>query len=104
MGDAPPKGFSFAFRPLWQTKDTDRAAMATQITGAVVQAVEQGLIGRKTALEEMRQSSRVTGLWSNITDEMIAEAEDDPPPASEVLDPQDANAEGGDEPPEDPGS
>jgi hypothetical protein len=42
--------------------------------------MEGGIIDRATALKELRQSSEVTGVWTNITDEQIEEAENEPPP------------------------
>ncbi len=83
---APPEGFSFEFNPLWQLSDKEKAEVSEIITRTVASAEETALIGRKTALQELRQSSRITGVWSNITDEQIDQAEDDPPPPSELID------------------
>lgn len=84
LGIEPPAGFGFSFAPLWQTSDAERADIATKITATVVQAADAGIVSRQIALKELRQSSRVTGIWSNVTDEDIAEAEDDPPAPSEM--------------------
>ncbi len=35
------------------------------------------MVGRQTALKELRQSSRITGIWSNISDEAIEAADDE---------------------------
>lgn len=80
VGKAPSDSFDFDFRPLWQLTETEKSTIATQTTTAVVGASDAGLINRQTALRELRQSSRITGVFSNITDEDIAEAENDPPP------------------------
>jgi hypothetical protein len=53
--------------------------VATQHTGMVVSAHSEGLISKATGLKELRQSSHETGFWTNITDEDIKEAEDEPP-------------------------
>ena len=43
-------------------------------------AEASGVIDRVTALKELRQCCDKVGVWSNITDEIIAEAEASPPP------------------------
>lgn len=78
-GQAPPKGFGFDFRSLWQMSDREKAEIAVGVTGAVVQAVQAGLVSEATGLRELRRSSDVTGVWSNIKDEDIDEAESNPP-------------------------
>ena len=93
LNKEPPKSFDFDFRPLWQMSDKDKADIAATVTTAVVGASEAGLIDRSTALKELRQSSQVTGVFSNVTDEDIEEAENEPPPmASEITGLPDANA------------
>ncbi|WP_281659652.1 DUF1073 domain-containing protein [Microvirgula aerodenitrificans] len=85
LGKPLPDNFSFEFRPLWQLTDEQKANAGKASTDSVVAAFDAGLIDRGTALKEMRQSSHVTGLWSNITDEDIEEAENEPPPAAEGM-------------------
>jgi len=86
LGEPPPESFDFEFNPLWQVSDTDKATITTAITNAVVAASDAGIVDRATALKELRQSSHVTGVWSNVTDEDIKEAEEEPPPAPELPD------------------
>lgn len=78
-GEAPPAEFGFAFNPLWQMSEKERSEIATQHTTAILAAEEQGTIDRATALKELKQSSQVTGVFTNITDEMIKQAEAEPP-------------------------
>ena len=78
-GHEPPKGFGFDFRSLWQMSDREKAEIAVGVTGAVAQAVGGGLVSPAVGLRELRRSSDVTGVWSNITDEDIEEAEMNPP-------------------------
>lgn len=80
-----PPDFSIEFRSLWELSDGDKATIAGQVTTAVTKAMEDGVIGQKTALKELKQSSRRTGIFTNITDEMITLATDDtgPPPSAE---------------------
>lgn len=79
-GVALPDNFSFTFRPLWQLTDQQKAEVAKSVTDTVSSAVQGGLISAPAiALKELRQSSRITGVWTNITDEDIDEAENAPP-------------------------
>lgn len=80
FGNEPPENFDFDFNPLWQLDDEQKADIATKVATAVVGASDAGLIDRATALKELRQSSRVTSVFTNITDEDIKEAENEPPP------------------------
>ena len=80
LGKSLPKGFAFDFVPLWQLSDTEKADIGSKDTASVVSAFDSGIVDRGTALKELRQSSNTSGLWTNITDEEIAEAEAEPPP------------------------
>lgn len=80
FGTEPPAGFDVEFRPLWQMGDEQKATVATQVTSAVTAALDAGVIDRATALKELRQASTKTGVFTNITDEDIEEAEAEPPP------------------------
>ena len=53
------------------------------MVSAVNTAEGSGIIDRATALKELKQSSHTTGIFSNITAEMITEAENEPPPMPE---------------------
>jgi len=83
-----PDNFAVGFRSLWDTDDSEKATIAKTNGEAIAAAHEAGLIGRQTALRELRQSSRVTGIFTNITEEMIASADDEvQPPMSEMMPP-----------------
>jgi phage-related protein (TIGR01555 family) len=77
-----PDGFGLGFPSLWQLTDTEKADIAEKVQRAVQGAEEAGHITQKVAMEELRQSSRTTGIFTNITDEDINAAEDKvlPPP------------------------
>ncbi|ODT97409.1 MAG: hypothetical protein ABS82_00185 [Rhodanobacter sp. SCN 67-45] len=100
LGQALPKGWAFTFNSLQRMSDTEKSAIGTSTTTAILDANEAGVIDQATALKELKQASEVTGLFTNITDKMVKEAEDAPPPISEA-DP-DANANPGQE--EEPGA
>lgn len=80
LGRALPDSFKFDFASLWQIDEKVKADVANTVAQAVTTVEENGLISRKTALKELRQSSEVTGIFSHITDEEIDAADDDPPP------------------------
>jgi uncharacterized protein len=84
IGKEPPKGWGFEFNPLWQLSATERSGVAGQVTSAVTTALGESVIDRATALKELRASSKVTGVFTNITDDAIKQAESDPPPVSEL--------------------
>ena len=75
-----PDTFHYSFRSLWQMQPKEKADMAEVITRTVLAAQELGLITDKRALEELRDQSRETGVWTTLTDQEINEAEDELPP------------------------
>ncbi len=83
FGTASPKDLEFTFTPLWQMTATDKATNAKTNAETVIGAYEAGLTSRETSLKELRQSSGDTGIFSNISDEDITEAENDEPPLPE---------------------
>lgn len=82
-----PDNFALDFRSLWELSDTEKATVGSQTATAVQGALDGGIIGRKTALKELRQSSRRTGIFTNITHEIISLADDDIADPSEGLPP-----------------
>lgn len=87
FGKPAPKDIEFNFVPLWQMSATDKANVAKTNTETTLGAFDAGVIDRPTAMKELRQSSGDTGLFSNITDEQIKEAEEEPPPNAIIPDP-----------------
>lgn len=79
-GRPSPKDLEFSFVPLWQMSALDKAVIAKSNTESVIGAFEATLTSRKTAMKELRESSGDTGLFSNISDEEIDEAEEELPP------------------------
>lgn len=84
-GLAVPDGFGIEFKSLWQLTETDKANIASTVCDAVIKAQEGGLLSDQAAMKELRQSSTVTGIFSNITDEDIDQAEDVPAPEPELV-------------------
>ena len=74
------------------------AGVVGTLTTAINTAYESGLVTKQTALKELKDSGRITGVFTSITDEEIEEAEDEPPPGMEGM----PGEEGGAGPPEKP--
>lgn len=71
-----PPGFTIGFKSLWQLTDTDKANIAKTGSDTVMAVHESGLISDRTALKELRQLARLTGVFSNITRDLIAQADE----------------------------
>lgn len=71
-----PEDFDFDFDPVAEPTDKERADLAKCGTDNVVAAYNAGLISQRTALQELKQQSERTGVWTNITDEDIERASD----------------------------
>ena len=82
LGIKLPDDFGVTFRPNWQLSAVEKSTVAQTNTATVLSAKEAGLIDDQTALRELRQSSRETGVFTNVTDELIDAADDQvkPPP------------------------
>lgn len=86
LGIKLPDNFVLDFASLWQLQEKEKSEIATSTGSAVSKAYDDGIIGRQTALKELRQSSRITGIFTNITEEMIDQADDETsPPGGEGL-------------------
>lgn len=84
LGTQPDEEFDFNFAPLWQLSDEQRATICSTTTTAIGAAYEKGIITLPIALKELRQVSETTGIFTNIDDDDIKEAEEAPPePAPE---------------------
>lgn len=74
---AIPDDYDFEFYPNDSSSDNDKADLGGKRTTAITEVFNAGLIGRKTALKELKQMEDATGMWSNITDEMVDAADDE---------------------------
>lgn len=84
FGKPAPKDIEFSFTPLWQMSNIDKASIAKTNTETIIGAHEAGLIDTATAMKELRANSGDHGLFSNISDEDIVEAENEEPPLPEM--------------------
>ncbi len=87
FGRPKPKDLSFTFTPLWQMSALDKATIAKSNTDTIIEAHQEGLVNTQTAMKELKQSSGDNGVFTNITDEQIKEAENEEPPLPEELGP-----------------
>lgn len=71
---------SIAFNPLWQMTEEQKAEIASKDGTNVRSLFTDGVIGRGTALRELKSLSQISGRMTTITDEMITEADDEGPP------------------------
>lgn len=95
FGEAAPKDLSFVFTPLWQMSAKEKAEITALNTNSIHIAAEAGLIDIPTAMKELKQASADTGVFTNITDQKIEEAENEPPPMPEMEEPADPASVGG---------
>ncbi len=80
-----PEDLEFSFNPCRRPTEEEKKNLAQQVATAVVGVYNSGIISQKTALRELKQSSDMTGLWSTITDEDIAKADDNTDADGELL-------------------
>ena len=85
-GKPLPDGFAFEFKSLWQPTELEKSQIATADAQNTAGLHAAGIIDKSTALAELRDSARVTGRYSGITDEQISEAqEEESAPALPIL-------------------
>lgn len=77
-----PENFNFEFKSLYQLTPDQKATVAQTRGTIILTAAQDAVISRATALKELRQVGRETGTFTNITDEDIEAAEDEPLPGS----------------------
>lgn len=71
-----PNDLDFKFNPIGNMSNKDKTELADKGSELIGKAYDRGLISQRTALREMKQLSSLTGFFSNITDEDIANSDD----------------------------
>lgn len=85
LGVTIPDNFSVCFNDLWDLDAVEKSTIAQNVSTAIDTQFQGGVIGRQTALKELRSISRTTGVFGNITQQAIDEADDEVlPPAAEL--------------------
>lgn len=75
-----PDDLDYNFPPIRTMNAKERAQLSKDLTEPLATIYNLGAFGKKTLLRELQSSSSETGMFTNITDEMIAAASDDPEP------------------------
>lgn len=72
-----PDDLEVVFNPVRRPSSLEKADLASKTVEAVLNVMQAGLVGKGVALRELKENSTINGLWTNITDKMIADADDE---------------------------
>lgn len=72
-----PDDFELVFSPVRRPSNMEKADLAQKQAQPVLDVYNAGIIGKGTVLRELKQQTPMTGQWSNITDQMIEDADKD---------------------------
>lgn len=72
-----PDDMEIVFNPVRRPADMEKADLAYKMWQPISEALTQNVITKAVALRELKRQSPTTGLWTNITDEMIEQAEEE---------------------------
>lgn len=87
LGKPLDDGFQFSFRTLDDSPESEKAEIAVKKVTAITSALDANLIDIPTGMKELKASASVTGLFGNIDDAKIEEAEkqaENAPPPGEM--------------------
>lgn len=89
-----PDDFEVSFNPIRRQSDDKRATLAQTTAQTIFEGYNLGIYGKGTVLRELKQLNPLTGIWSNITDKMIQEADeqDEEAKRNEEMDRQELNS------------
>lgn len=90
-----PDDLEIIFNPIRQASDDERAELASKTATTIFEGYAAGIYGKGTVLRELKQLSPIVGMWSNITDNMIQEADDEDEKAKKEEQENKANLEQG---------
>lgn len=82
-----PEDMEIVFEPLGTTTPSERAEIMGQAASPIIEAFSAGLISQKLALMELREAGKPINAWTNITDEDIEKADDEPNQGEGMEDP-----------------
>lgn len=77
-GKPLPDDFEFKFNSLWQPSELEKSQIVNADVTALNTAFQSGMITKKIAMKELAQNSHLTGRFSNIKEEDIDAAEEEP--------------------------
>ena len=70
-----PDDFELVFSPVRRPSNMEKADLAQKQAQPILDVYNAGIIGKGTVLRELKQQTPMTGQWSNITDQMIEDAD-----------------------------
>ncbi|MCR8961651.1 DUF1073 domain-containing protein [Brevibacillus halotolerans] len=73
---AIPDDIDYTFDPIRTPNDKDVADLVDKKTTSIINVFQAGIIDQRTALKELKQMSETTGMFTNITDKDIENADD----------------------------
>ena len=80
LGRQPPDTWNFQFNSIMEFSELEKAEIAQRDAATIAELHGAGIISTAIALKELKQSSIVTGRFTNISEEDIEGAEEQPPP------------------------
>ena len=80
LGTEPPDTWGFVFRSLRQLDELEKAELAQRDADTINMLHQGGIISTTIALQELKQSSIITGRFTNISEEDIEDSKQMPPP------------------------
>lgn len=72
-----PDDMELVFNPVRRPSNMEKADLGQKQTQPILDAFQAGVVGKGTVLRELKQQTPVTNMWSNITDEMIQQADEE---------------------------
>ena len=83
LGMPPPDTWNFKFNSLRQLDEMEKAELAERDAGTIASLHQGGIISTTIALQELKQSSIITGRFTNISEQDIEDSKSEPAPWSE---------------------
>ena len=90
-----PDDMEIVFSPVRRPSAKEMADIAQTYSQPVLDAFSAGIFGKGTVLRELKQQSKITGIWTNITDKMIEDADKEDDEKRKQEQEQTQNLEGG---------
>lgn len=72
-----PEDLDYKFNPIAEPSEEELADIVDKKSNSIINVFNSGLISPKIALKELKELGKTTGMFTNITDEDIAKADDD---------------------------
>lgn len=87
-----PEDLDYKFNPIAEPGEDELADIVDKKSNSIINVFNSGLISQKTALRELKEMSKTTGMFTNITDEDINNADDETDPMGDIP-PEEENEE-----------